>query len=163
MFERLLLAIDDSPASEVAVVFATAFAQRCSSSVHVVHINEYQVAGRGVTLHTHDEAAELVTRAVLELRAAGVRASGSGCVARYRQVPQCIVEASRRHQADAIILGSNRQRWLSRIFSLRVRERTTRLTSLPVLTAPSPLKVATLSPADLVQAQVNAELMALLP
>jgi len=34
-----------------------------------------------------------------------------------------------------------RHRRLGRLFSAQVRERTTRLTALPVLTAPSPLKV----------------------
>jgi len=35
-----------------------------------------------------------------------------------------------------------RHRRLGRLFSAQVRERTTRLTALPVLTAPSPLKMA---------------------
>ena len=43
--------------------------------------------------------------------------------------------------ADAIVLGSTRNRRLGRLFSGQVRERTTRLTALPVLTAPAPLKV----------------------
>jgi hypothetical protein len=42
------------------------------------------------------------------------------------------------------VLGSNRNRRLGRLFSGRVRERTTRLTSLPVLTAPAPLTVTRL-------------------
>ena len=48
--------------------------------------------------------------------------------------------------ADAIVLGSTRSRRLGRLFSPQVRERTTRLTALPVLTAPSPLQVT--SPAN---------------
>ena len=74
-----------------------------------------------------------------QLGQAGVRADGSSCVASYRQVPTCIAEAALAHGADAIVLGSRRQRRLGRLFSPQVRERTTRLSLLPVLTAPSPL------------------------
>jgi nucleotide-binding universal stress UspA family protein len=139
MFEQILLAIDDSPASDMAAAFAGALATQGQGAVHVFHVNEYLVSGRGVTLHTRDEAMELITRVVLQLREAGVRAAGSSCVATYRQVPHRIAETALARGADAIVLGSRRERRLSRLFSLQVRERTTRLTALPVLTAPSPL------------------------
>ena len=76
-----------------------------------------------------------------ELADSGVRASGSVRTSTYRGLPGLIVAEARRRSADAIVLGSNRHRRLSRLFSSRVRERTTRLTSLPVVTAPAPLKV----------------------
>jgi nucleotide-binding universal stress UspA family protein len=142
MFERLLLAIDDSPGSEVATAFAIAFAREASASVHVLHINEYLVGGRGVTLHTHDEVRELVGSAVMQLREAGISAGGSACAGRYREVPRRIVEAAVHREAGAIVLGSHRHRGLDRLFSSKVRDRTTRLTSLPVLTAPAPLKLS---------------------
>lgn len=141
MFERLLLAIDDSPGSEVATIFAAAFAQRSSASVHVLHVNEYLVGGRGVTLHTSEEAKDLLTAAVMQLRAAGVRAGGSISLASYRHVPRHIVQAAHERGAEVIILGSHRHRGLDRIFSSKVRDRTIRLTSLPVLTAPAPLNL----------------------
>jgi nucleotide-binding universal stress UspA family protein len=142
MFERLLLAIDDSPASEMATLFATAFAQRSGASVHVLHVNEYLVADRDVTVLTRAEATELVTDAVTHLHAAGVRASGSVVAASYRHVPNRIIAMAADRGADAIVLGSHRKRRLGRLFSPQVRERTTRMTALPVLTAPSPLKVS---------------------
>ena len=49
--------------------------------------------------------------------------------------------AALERSADAVVLGSTRNRRLGRLFSAQVRERTTRLTSLPVLTAPSPLRI----------------------
>jgi nucleotide-binding universal stress UspA family protein len=158
MFERLLLAIDDSPASELATLFANAAARRTGAAVRVLHVNEYLVGGRGVTLLTHDESDALVDGAVKELHDAGVPADGVSVVATYRQVPQCIVEAARDYEADAIVLGSNRHRWMSRLFSPQVRERTTRLTSLPILTAPAPLRVTAEGMRHAVQAQVDAEI-----
>ena len=82
-----------------------------------------------------------MTSAVSQLVDAGVRAGGSVSVASYRHVADRIVATARERAAGAIVLGSNRNRKLGRLFSTRVRERTTRLTSLPVLTAPAPLTV----------------------
>jgi len=145
MFDRILLAIDDSPAGEVATVFATALACRSGATVHVLHVNERLVGGNGLTLRSKQEATEFVTAAVRQLADAGVRAGGSVHVSSYRAVPARIVAMAQERSADAIVLGSNRNRRLARLFSARVRERTTRLTALPVLTAPSPLQVTSLA------------------
>jgi hypothetical protein len=51
------------------------------------------------------------------------------------------VAVAAEREAGAIVLGSTRRRRLGRMFSAQVRERTTRLTSLPVLVAPAPLRV----------------------
>ena len=147
MFDRILLALDDSPAGEIAILFAAALARRTGAGVHVLHVNERLVGGNGVTLRSRSEATDLVAGAVRQLADAGVRASGSVCVAPYRGVPARIVAAARERTADVIVLGSTRRRRLGRLFSPRVRERTTRLTSLPVLTAPSPLTVTSVGDA----------------
>jgi nucleotide-binding universal stress UspA family protein len=149
VFDRLLLALDDSPAGEVATLFAVALARRTGASVHVLHVNERLVGGNGVTLRSGTESTALVSEAVQQLADAGVRAAGSVRVSSYRSVPERIVSAAFERSADAIVLGSTRNRWLGRLFSARVRERTTRLTALPVLTAPAPLRVT--SPDELAQ------------
>ena len=143
MFERLLLAIDDSPSREVAISFAAACARQGSASIHVLHVNEYLVGGGGLTLHTTEEAIHLVTDSVLQLRLAGVRAGGNVGVGSYRQVASRIADEAHRRHADVIVLGSRRNHRLGRLFAPQVRARTTQLTTLPVLTAPSPLKVTT--------------------
>jgi nucleotide-binding universal stress UspA family protein len=142
MFNQLLLAIDDSPGSETAVAFATAFARHHEAAVHVFSVNEYLVGGRGVTLLTRAEATELLAAAVAQLSEAGVRATGSSVSASYREVPRCIATAAHERAADAIVLGSERHQRLGRLFSPNVRVRTIRLTSLPVIAAPAPLAVA---------------------
>jgi nucleotide-binding universal stress UspA family protein len=144
MFDRILLALEDSPAGEMATDFAVALARRTGASVHVLHVNERLVGGHGVTLRTRIEATDLVTDAVHQFGAAGVHADGSVRVSSYRHVPDCIVTTAYERAAGAILLGSNRKRRLGRLFSARVRERTTRLSSLPVLTAPAPLTVTRL-------------------
>jgi nucleotide-binding universal stress UspA family protein len=157
MFDRILLAIDPSPASEMATAFAGALAATQRGSVHVFYVNEYLVNGGGVTLQTRDEASALVARAMSELQEAGVRVSGSSCVASCRHVPQRIAASALEHGADCIVLGSRRHRRLGRLFSFQVRERTTRLSALPVLTAPAPLGSLTggLSLRDVALAEAN--------
>jgi nucleotide-binding universal stress UspA family protein len=107
----------------------------------VLFVNEYLVGGRGISLLTKDEATELLTSAVTQLHAAGIQASGSSVVDSYRRVATRVGEVAREKDADAIVLGSHRRRRFGRLFSTQVREQTTRLTGLPVLTAPSPLEV----------------------
>ncbi|HWD52210.1 MAG TPA: universal stress protein [Acidimicrobiales bacterium] len=142
MFQRFLLAVDDTPASEVGISFATALAQSRQASVHVFHANEFLFGGRGVTLETHDEANHLMERAVDQLRAAGVKATGEVALANVFTLAPRITEAASRSGADAILLGSRRHRTLPRLFGRGVRERVTRMTPLPVLTAPAPLKLS---------------------
>ena len=114
--------------------------------MHVLHVNERLVGGNGLTLRSKQEATEFVTAAVRQLADAGVRAGGSVHVSvRLAPSPARIVAVAQERSADAIVLGSNRNRRLARLFSARVRERTTRLTALPVLTAPSPLQVTSLA------------------
>jgi nucleotide-binding universal stress UspA family protein len=162
MFDRILLALDDSPAGEVATAFTGALARRADASVHVLHVNEALVGGNGVALRTRQEATDLVTEAVRQLVDAGVRAGGSVCLTSYRGVPAQIVRSASERSAGAIVLGSTRRKRLGRLFSAQVRERTTRLTTLPVLVAPAPLTVTTLAHGDPWQAGLDQVLDSLL-
>ena len=74
MFSRILLAIDDSESSEPAISFAVAMAKSSGGSVRVVHVNEYLVGGRGVTLRTQADATALLAGVVLKV--AGVPNAG---------------------------------------------------------------------------------------
>jgi nucleotide-binding universal stress UspA family protein len=166
MFTRLLLAIDDSPGSEVASAFATALARHHGASVHVFHVNEYLVGGRGVTLRTQAQAKDLLTATVHQLRTAGITTTGSSLRATYRDVPSRIAAAAQERGSDAIVLGSERHRRLGRLFSPHVRARTIRLTSLPVVTAPAPLDVsgtARLTVDDVARLQIERQKMVPLP
>jgi nucleotide-binding universal stress UspA family protein len=142
MFNRIVLAVDDSKSSEVAISFATALATQYSSAVRVVHVNEYLVGGRGFTAETQSEAIGHLERAVSALRAAGVATEGSLYVASCFGVDARIANAAHDWSADLIILGSRRRRRFARLAGKGMRERVTSLTSLPVLTAPAPLEVA---------------------
>jgi nucleotide-binding universal stress UspA family protein len=141
MFQRLLLGIDDSTAGEISTSFATAVARQHASSVLVLYVNPYVLGGRGTTVLSSKEAEQLVDRAVDELRANGVEASGTVRRATCFDVAGRIVETAGEWSADAIVVGSHRHRRLRRLFGQGVRERIVKLSALPVLTAPAPLKV----------------------
>ena len=149
MFHRILLAIDDSASSDVAISFATALAVQNSSAVRVVHVNEYLVGGRGFTVETKVEAISHLERAVSALRAAGIPTEGSLYLTNCFGVDARITNAAHDWSADVIVLGSRRRRRFARLGGKGMRERVTSLTSLPVLTAPAPLAVGHGTPSDL--------------
>jgi nucleotide-binding universal stress UspA family protein len=106
-----------------------------------VHVNQYVVGGRGITVLTEKEAAELVDRSVGQLRDLGVDAVGFVRRATAFNLPRVIIDTARATDADALVLGSTRRRGLAALFGHGVRERVTRLSPFPVLTAPGPLKL----------------------
>jgi nucleotide-binding universal stress UspA family protein len=144
MFHQLLVAIDDTASAPVAISFATALARQEGASVHVIHANRLVVGGRGFTELTDQEATALVDDAVLQLLEVGVNATGSVTRATSFSIGQVIAEAARSRQCDAIVLGSHRPMRRSRLahpFGRGTRERIVRYSTLPVLTAPAPLRV----------------------
>jgi nucleotide-binding universal stress UspA family protein len=144
MFRQLLVAIDDTDSAPVALSFATALARHGQASVHVVHANRLLVGGRGVTELTAAEATALVDGAVLQLIEAGVDASGSVCRVTSFTIGQVIADAARVRRCDAIVIGSARRTRRARLlhpFGRGTRERITRYSTLPVLTAPAPLRL----------------------
>lgn len=143
MFHQLLLAIDDSPATPVSVSFAAALAREYSVSVHVLHVNQYQFGGRGLTLLTEAEATQLVDSAVAELRAEGVPASGSVVRGTCFDVADRIVESAQVWSARTIILGSRgHHRFFPNWRGHGVRQQVMRRSTIPVVSAPAPLKVS---------------------
>ena len=141
MFERILLAIDETSAGDTAVSFATALARGSRGRVHVVHANLLLVGGRGVAVETPAQASGVVDGAVAQLRAAGVEATGEVLTATMFDVAVRIAGVSERMDADTVVLGSQRRRRLGRLAGRGVRDRLIRATGLPVVTAPSPLRV----------------------
>jgi nucleotide-binding universal stress UspA family protein len=141
MFSRILVAVDGSDSGAVAVDFATALAYDLGARVRVVHVNELIVGGRGVAYESESESMEIVDHAVVALRARGIEADGVHYLANCFAVADRIAEAAHDWGADAIVFGSRRHRRWMRLRGGALRERVTAVSGLPVVTAPSPLKV----------------------
>ena len=114
MFSRILLALDGTESSDVAVSFATALARQSDSTVRVVHVNELLVGGRGYASETERESMEIVDQAVGYLRREGVDADGVHHLANCFTIADRIAEAAHDWGADVIVFGSKRRRWLPR-------------------------------------------------
>ena len=150
MLNRILLALDSSDSGQVALSFAIALAGP-EAAVRVVHVNEFQLGGRGLTVETADEATALVAEAITELHRAGLTATGLASVSTCFGVADHLVAEADRWSADVIVLGSCRRRGMRRLMGQSVRERVLRLTCLPVLTAPAPLRIGKLDLAAQIQ------------
>jgi len=142
MFNRILLAIDETDSADEAVCYTTALARQTGATVRVVHVNELLVGGRGVAVKTELEAMDVVDRAVARFRSAGVDADGVHFLADCFTTPVRIAEAALEWGADVTVFGSHRRRWLSRLAGRGLRERVIALSGLPTLVAPAPLKVS---------------------
>ncbi len=140
MFERILLALDAGDAGSVATSFTVALAKKCGASVHVVHVNEYLFGGRGITSESPAQAADLVADALRDMHAAGVHSTGVTYRTTVFDVPGAICDLADQVRADVIVVGSRRRR-LPAVFRRSTRSRIARKTSLPVITAPAPLRV----------------------
>ena len=141
MFQRILLAVDAGDAGRVATSFTVALARKCGAAVHVVHVNEYLLGGRGITSETPAEAADVVADALRDMHAAGVRATGMTYRTTVFDVPAAICDLADQVRADVIVVGSRRRRILPSFMRRGTREHIARRTALPVITAPAPLRV----------------------
>lgn len=141
MFERLLVAVDDSASTPLTVGYATSIARTTGAAIDVVCVNQYLVGGRGTTMLAESHAAGIVETVCRELRAEGITASGNVVRSAYFDVAPAIVKEATRCGSDTIVIGSRRRRGVWRLLGHRVRERLVTLTALPVVTAPAPLDV----------------------
>ncbi|MGH8979940.1 MAG: universal stress protein [Acidimicrobiales bacterium] len=140
MFQRILLAIDAGDPGSVATSFTVALAKKCEAAVHVLHVSPYLVGGAGFTSESPAEAADIVAEALREIHAAGVRATGVTYRTTAFDLPAAICDLADQCRADAIVVGSRRRRGCA-FLRRSTHERIARRTSLPILTAPAPLRI----------------------
>jgi nucleotide-binding universal stress UspA family protein len=141
MFRHLLVAIDETPAAHVALSFATAVARDEGGSVHVLYANRMLVGGRGLAELSGAEATALVDTAVLQLLEQGIEATGSVSTTTTFTIGQVIAAAAQARRCDAVLVGSQRRSGRWHLFGRGTRERIIRHSTLPVLTAPAPLRI----------------------
>jgi nucleotide-binding universal stress UspA family protein len=103
MFERILLAVDGSEHSDRAVAAATDIARTSKAAVHVIHVHE---AGLHAPIETNSEAEDIVERALKQLDADRIEATGSAVAVRSGEVAPSIVEAARELGCDLIVMGT---------------------------------------------------------
>lgn len=134
----MLLAVEAVPESDAVIATATKLVRRSQAEVLVLSIRERDFA-RGFVWDVRQpgDIAETVSRAVYELRRAGVNASGMIRIARSGRVADEIVYTARKYHADGIVIGSSTRSWLGRLFFGSVGPRVLRISDLPVIAVPT--------------------------
>jgi nucleotide-binding universal stress UspA family protein len=135
MFQRILVAVADDAASNAAVGAAAELAARSGAEVVAVQVSCRDLPCRGPSadecgLREDDGSLE---RALGQLREAGVRCHGE----RWRTVDgralQSLLAAADEYDANLVIVGVRRQRWLSALLHPGLGLRLARRCVRPVL------------------------------
>ena len=108
MYERLLLAVENSDADGPVIDAARELASLSDGEVWVLHVREKEVMPRGgfFTIESGAQAQSVVERASKELDDAGIKAHYELRHAIYGQAADEIVAAARAHDAGVIVMGS---------------------------------------------------------
>jgi nucleotide-binding universal stress UspA family protein len=142
MFNRVLVAIDDSEYSRLVIPTAIEVARKFQSDVFVLHVAEHDRGHAPVfSTETPAEATRLVANAVKALREAGVKAEGEVHDVAAGHVAKNIVETAASLRSDLIVMGS---RGLSDVQGLllgSVTHKVMQLAPVAVLVARGPIPV----------------------
>ena len=150
MFNRILVAIDDSEYTRQVIPTATELARKFQGDVFVLHVAEHD-RGRAAVYSTETpaEATRLVADAVKTMLDAGVNARGEVHDVAAGHVAKNIVETATELRSDLIVMGS---RGLSDVQGLllgSVTHKVIQLAPVAVLVArgPIPVEVKAAAPA----------------
>jgi nucleotide-binding universal stress UspA family protein len=109
MYDKILVAIDQSPVAERVLVAARDLAQLSGGEVRVLHLREREIlGGRGGVLdyETGEEARATADRAVRALAQDGVKASGEARNTPFGHAAREIVGEAQDFGAAVIVVGS---------------------------------------------------------
>ena len=108
MYDKLLVAVDHSKATEHVLNAARDLASLSNGEVWVLHLREREMMPRAglIESETTDEAQAQVDAAVDELTKAGIKAHGLVRSTIYGYAAREIVEDAKSHDVGVIIMGS---------------------------------------------------------
>jgi nucleotide-binding universal stress UspA family protein len=136
MYDKILVAVDHSEASDRALLAARDLALLSEGEVWVLHLREREVAvktGVALTDETMDEATAAVAAAVDKLTAAGVKAHGDVGTTPYGYAARNIVDDAIEHDVDVIVMGSRGRGDLAGLVLGSTAHKVIHLTDRPVL------------------------------
>jgi nucleotide-binding universal stress UspA family protein len=134
MFERIMLATNDSRSSRKAVWATVDLAERYRSEVLVLHVLERPTdtpapdAGGSA-----NDSTEFVDEAVRILKDASVSARGETRMSASGSVPRMIVETASEHEASLIVIGSRDRSDGDELSLENVTQRVLHIAPCPVL------------------------------
>ena len=135
MYEKVLVAVDHSAASDRALAAAKELAALSKGEVWVLHVREREVTGRGglVTTEEGGEAEDEVKAAVSALTEAGVTAHAVVGDVVFGQAAKEIVDLARQQDVGVIVMGSRGRSDLTGLVLGSTAHKVIHLTDRPVL------------------------------
>lgn len=135
---RVLVALDFSPPSEVALKYGRALARTFGATLHVLHVSEnfflHPVAGDPHALR--EAALQHVADRLTDLDRSALRARA---VVEIADAPaEAIVAYAKTHAIDLIVMGTHGRSAVSQVLVGSVAERVVRTAHCPVLTVRHP-------------------------
>lgn len=136
MFERILLAIDDSDESKKAIKTAVGLARATHGEVLVIHVHAKDM-GFQVTddIETRIEAELLIEAACDIVKKADVPVTGDLRAARADHVAKEVLDAAESFGADCIVVGSRGSGPLTQMLVGSVANQVVHLAHCPVVVA----------------------------
>jgi nucleotide-binding universal stress UspA family protein len=137
MFERILVATDDSEPSKRAVEYAVGIAKGHASEIVVLHAVPRVVTRFGTSdLETPETAVDLVDETVRDLKDRGLSARGEIIRVLEGHMARGIVESAASSKADAIVMGTRGRSDFGGLFLGSVTHRVLHLAEVPVIVVP---------------------------
>jgi nucleotide-binding universal stress UspA family protein len=134
MFDKILLPIDGSEASDRAAHIAADLASRCGAEIIVLHVCEREyVYGVDISPEQLEDANELVERHVRRMKDAGQSARGEVVSAAYGRTARGILDLAEDERVDLMVMGTRGLSVWSRLMVGSVAHRVLHSARVPVL------------------------------
>ena len=136
MYDKILVAVDHSAASDLALLAARDLALLSHGEVWVLHLREREIAvktGLAMMDETESDANAAVSAAVDKLIKAGVKAHGEVRTTLFGYAARNIVDDAIDHDADVIVMGSRGRSDLVGFILGSTAHKVIHLTDRPVL------------------------------
>jgi nucleotide-binding universal stress UspA family protein len=138
MFDKILVAIDDSEYADKVLATAAEFAATFGAELRVVHVMETEFVGKVgmINLESSDVAHKIVTEAVAWFTAKGLTATGEVRAGLHGRLAREIDQEARDFGARLIVVGSRGLTDLEGLLLGSTTHRLMHVTKLPVLVVP---------------------------
>jgi len=109
MFEKMLVALDESEHSKKTLLAATDLAKVVGGEVNVLHVRESHFVGRAGSVpdEEDDEAKKVIEQALKACNDAGVQATGTLRSALHGRVAREILDQATESGSSVIVMGSH--------------------------------------------------------
>jgi nucleotide-binding universal stress UspA family protein len=135
MYDRLLVAVDQSDAAERVIHAAQEMASLSDGEIWLLHVQEKEVMPRAglFDIESQQEALSVVEHAAQKLVDAGVKIHYEVQTAIHGYAAGAIVAAAQDHNADIIVMGSRGRSDLAGLFLGSTAHKVIHLSDRPVL------------------------------